>query len=107
MIVSYSLTGKLFSRYHLAYHSPSQILWGASIGIVFGLVFYSATELIPTRRPRSALGKLRIALLANPVSTWLRIRDGWAVWPDSGTEEQWLLWRNEWNKRLEVKEKSI
>lgn len=91
-----------YSRYHLSYHSVSQILWGASIGIGFGLSFYTLTELIPTRRPNSLLGKARRFLLTNPVSTWLRIRDGWAVWSDSGTEDQWQLWQRERRKRTKT-----
>jgi len=100
-IVAWAIT-VAYSRYHLSYHSVAQILWGVFIGISFGLSFYTITELIPTRRPNSLLGKARAFLLVNPVSTWLRIRDGWAVWPDSGTEEQWQLWQREWRKRTKT-----
>ncbi|KAI9440618.1 PAP2-domain-containing protein [Lactarius indigo] len=92
-----------YTRYHLSYHSVSQILWGGSMGISFGLSFYTITELIPTRRPNSLLGKARTFLLTNSVSTWLRIRDGWAVWLDSGMEDQWQLWHQEWMKRTKTK----
>jgi len=88
-----------YSRYYLSYHSAVQVLWGISIGIVFGAAFYTMTELIPTQLPDSHLGRFRIFLLDNPISTWFRIRDGWAVWPDSGTENQWHLWRTEWEKK--------
>ncbi|KAI0272543.1 hypothetical protein BC834DRAFT_966554 [Gloeopeniophorella convolvens] len=91
-----------YSRYHLLYHSPPQILWGVSIGVAFGLSFYLVTELIPMRNPNSVLGKARNFLLMNPVSSWLRLRDGWAVWADSGTEEQWQLWRREWGRRTKT-----
>ncbi|KAH9022468.1 PAP2-domain-containing protein [Lactarius pseudohatsudake] len=91
-----------YSRYHLSYHSVSQILWGGSMGISFGLSFYTVTELIPTRRPNSLLGKTRTFLLTNSLSTWLRIRDGWAVWSDSGIEDQWQLWYREWRKRTKT-----
>ncbi|EIW58559.1 PAP2-domain-containing protein [Trametes versicolor FP-101664 SS1] len=93
-----------FSRYYLSYHSIPQVLWGFGIGVAFGTTYYMLVEHIPTRRPNSLLGEFRTALLANPVSTWFRIRDGWLVWPDSGTEAQWLRWREEWNRqRLDAK----
>jgi len=101
-IVAWAVT-VAYSRYHLSYHSVSQILWGVSIGITFGLSFYTLTELIPAQRPNSLLGKARAFLLMNPVSTWLRIRDGWAVWSDSGTENQWQLWQREWRKRTKTR----
>jgi len=101
-IIAWAIT-VAYSRHHLSYHSVSQILWGASIGISFGLSFYTLTELIPTQRPNSLLGKARAFLLMNPLSTWLRIRDGWAVWPDSGIEDQWQLWQREWSKRAKTK----
>ncbi|KAA1470209.1 PAP2-domain-containing protein [Dentipellis sp. KUC8613] len=88
-----------YSRLHLAYHSPSQVLWGVSLGIGFAVVFYLAAELIPTKRPNSYLGIVRTQLITNPVSTWLRLRDGWLVWPDGGVEEQWLAWRKELDSR--------
>jgi dolichyldiphosphatase len=87
-------------RYYLSYHSPTQIFWGISIGVTFGAIFYLITEFIPTRRPNSYLGQARVFILTNPISTWLRIRDGWAVWPDSGTEEHWKLWRKQWEKQV-------
>ncbi|KAI0288436.1 PAP2-domain-containing protein [Russula brevipes] len=88
-----------YTRYHLSYHSVSQILWGVAIGVSFGINFYLVAELIPTRRPKTWLGRLRIYLLVNPVSTWLRIRDGWVVWPDSGWEDHWQLWNREWRRQ--------
>ncbi|KAI0305837.1 hypothetical protein B0F90DRAFT_1808440 [Multifurca ochricompacta] len=84
-----------YSRYHLSYHSVSQILWGLSIGISFGFSFYLVTELIPARKPKTLFGRARAFLLMNPVSVWFRIRDGWAVWPDGGMEDQWQRWRQE------------
>ncbi|TFY73163.1 hypothetical protein EWM64_g10848, partial [Hericium alpestre] len=87
-----------YSRFYLAYHSPAQVLWGVSIGVVFGVVFYLVAELIPTRRPQSVLGRARMLLLTNPVSTWLRIRDGWLVWADGGVEEQWQAWRRAFDR---------
>ena len=89
----------LYRRYHLSYHSVPQILWGMSIGISFGIALYAVTELIPIRRPTSLLGRARSSLLTNPVSVWLRIRDGWATWPDAGWEDQWQRWNREWRRR--------
>jgi len=52
------------------------------------------------------MGRIKCFALNNPMSVWLQIRDGWAVWPDGGREDAWLRWRTEWNKgqrRKEVK----
>ncbi|KAI0057433.1 hypothetical protein BV25DRAFT_1812448 [Artomyces pyxidatus] len=95
-----------YSRYYLAYHSIAQVLWGVFIGIAFAVPFYIVTELVPTRCPDSLLGKTRLFILTNPVSTWLRVRDGWAVWPDSGTEEQWQAWQKEWKRQRAVEQKT-
>ncbi len=92
-------------RYHLEYHTAPQIVWGFGIGAIFGFALFLITELIPRRRPRSLLGRLRVTLLSNPIFIWIRIRDGWAVWADGGREDEWLRWRAEWTK-LVVKEKS-
>ncbi|KAI0738484.1 PAP2-domain-containing protein [Daedaleopsis nitida] len=85
-----------FSRYYLSYHSIPQVLWGFGIGVLFGSSYYVLTEYIPTRWQDSLLGRLRTALLKNSVSTWFRLRDGWAVWSDAGTEAQYWRWRNDW-----------
>ncbi|KAH9852604.1 PAP2-domain-containing protein [Lenzites betulinus] len=95
-----------FSRYYLSYHSIPQVLWGFMIGVAFGTTYYMVVEHIPTRRPISPLGKFRTALLTNPLSTWFRLRDGWSVWADSGTEAQWLRWREEWDKQRLVAKKA-
>jgi len=85
--------GVAYSRYALGYHSASQVLWGAGIGVIFGSAFYTLAELIPTRRPRSFLGVIRTWILTNKVSTWSRVRDGWLVWDDAGREAEWQRWR--------------
>lgn len=87
-----------FSRFYLSYHTAPQVLWGLGIGIVFGATYYTSVEYIPANYPQSFLGRARAVVLANPVSTWFRIRDGWAVWEDGGMEEQWKQWRREWDK---------
>jgi dolichyldiphosphatase len=86
-------------RFHLGYHSPSQVLWGVAIGVLFSITFYLVVELIPVRNPRSLLGQLRTKILSNPVSEWFRLRDGWLVWDDCGKEMEW----QEWRKQLEKK----
>ena len=92
-------------RYYLSYHTPKQVLCGFSIGVAFGAVYYLLVEFVPTRFPTSPLGRLRTALLTNPLSTWFRLRDGWAVWSDAGIEAQYLAWCKEWDrKRLAAKE---
>lgn len=88
-----------YSRYHLSYHSAHQVLWGVLIGAFFGTSYYAVIELIPCKYPASTLGQVRAAVLSNPISSWFRLRDGWAVWGDSGTEDQWQRWRSEWNRR--------
>ncbi|KAI0339603.1 PAP2-domain-containing protein [Trametopsis cervina] len=82
-----------YSRYHLTYHSARQVLWGVGIGVVFGVAYYTTVELIPFWFPNSILGSLRSVLVGNPLSAWLRVRDGWAVYPDGGMEEQWQAWK--------------
>ncbi|EIN03832.1 PAP2-domain-containing protein [Punctularia strigosozonata HHB-11173 SS5] len=88
-----------YSRYHLGYHTPHQIVWGLIIGALCGTAFYTVVELIPTRPSPSPLKTLRTALLDHPLAQWLRIRDGWAVYGDGGTDEEWKRWR----KQFELK----
>ncbi|EMD39262.1 hypothetical protein CERSUDRAFT_93308 [Gelatoporia subvermispora B] len=87
------------SRYYLSYHTIPQVLWGLGVGVVFGATYYFLVEFVPMRRPRSFLGEARTLLLSNPISTWFRLRDGWAVWDDGGTEAQWVRWRKGWDRR--------
>ncbi|KAJ4475039.1 hypothetical protein J3R30DRAFT_3658919 [Lentinula aciculospora] len=89
-------------RYHLQYHTPYQILWGYGIGVVCGSCCYGCFELIPTLRPNSVLGQFKVFLVSNPVSTWLQIRDGWALWPDGGREDDWKRWKIEWDRQRVV-----
>jgi len=94
-----------YSRYHLNYHTLHQIIWGFSIGVILGLSLYTVVELIPRRQPDSFLGKIRVLLLENRVSTWLQIRDGWDIWGDAGREEEWKRWRGEWERRRKESKK--
>ena len=85
-----------FPRYYLRYHSARQVLWGFSIGVALGTALYALAVHIPRRRPKSILGRFKTWLIANPVSTWCQMRDGWAVWPDAGREAEWKRWREQW-----------
>ncbi|KAG7444974.1 PAP2-domain-containing protein [Guyanagaster necrorhizus] len=88
-----------YSRYALGYHNAHQILWGFGIGVFFAIMLFVASQILPRRQPSSIFGKLKIFLLANPVSTWFQIRDGWDVWADGGREHEWLRWRKEWDSK--------
>jgi dolichyldiphosphatase len=86
-------------RYYLQYHTPIQVLSGLALGALFGSAYFALVELWPVRAPESIAGRLRTWLVANPASTWLRVRDGWAVWDDGGFESAWGVWRREWERR--------
>ncbi|PCH36313.1 PAP2-domain-containing protein [Wolfiporia cocos MD-104 SS10] len=96
-----------FSRYYLGYHTAHQVIWGTVIGMLFGTFYYFTLEIIPDRYPQSGLGRFRTWVLSNPLSVWLRVRDGWAVWGDSGTEAQWLQWRAEWERKLKTRRSEL
>jgi len=99
-VVLVTLAGAVaYSRYHLSYHTAPQVLWGVGLGVAFALVWYSLLELLPLWYPRSVLGQMKTAVLANPLCAWFRLRDGWAIWEDGGNEAQWLRWRDEWDRR--------
>jgi len=88
-----------YSRLFLTYHTPNQILWGAGVGVCFGILHYTVTELIPARFPQTVFGRFRKALLLHPLSTFFRLKDGWAVWEDGGREEEWQAWRRRWEQQ--------
>ncbi|KAB5588562.1 PAP2 domain containing protein [Ceratobasidium theobromae] len=91
-----------YSRYHLTYHTSSQIIWGAIIGVCVGATHYLLTELWPARSPNSPIGRLRSAILDSPVAQWARVRDGWVVWGDGGKEDEYAQWRATWKARSRV-----
>ncbi|KAF8634562.1 hypothetical protein AX17_004152 [Amanita inopinata Kibby_2008] len=99
-----------YSRYYLGYHNEYQILWGLAIGVMLGVSVYVLAELIPTRRPLSILGRIKTFIVTNPLSTWIQIRDGWAIWGDGGREEEWTRWRlrweHEWRTRGETNKRT-
>ena len=78
---------------------------GLGIGTFLGISLYTSADLIPRKRPASIFGKMKIFILCNPVSTWLQIRDGWAVWEDGGREGEWIRWKAEWDKQRLVEDK--
>lgn len=88
-----------YSRYYLGYHNANQILWGIAIGLLLGFSLYTLMELLPRRWPRSTFGSTKRFLISNPVSSWLQIRDGWAIWADGGREGEWIRWKTEWEKQ--------
>jgi dolichyldiphosphatase len=94
------------TRYYLRYHTATQILAGLAIGSMFGTTYYIFIEELPTRFPSSLLGQLRSWLVGNPISTWIRLKDGWAVYPDGGQEAEWQMWRKEWESRTQIKSKT-
>jgi hypothetical protein len=94
-----TLSGSQYSRYYLGYHSPRQIAWGLGIGSLLAIVVYALCDLVPERYPNSLLGQFKTWILSNPVSTFVQLRDGWAIWPDAGRESEWRRWRDEWDKK--------
>lgn len=87
-----------YSRLNLLYHTPHQVLWGLGIGASIGVVHYIFTEHLPHRWPLSTFGRIRTAVLTNPVVQWMQIRDGWAVWADGGREGEWQRWKIKYNE---------
>ncbi|KAG1734034.1 uncharacterized protein EDB91DRAFT_619496 [Suillus paluster] len=88
-----------YSRLDLLYHTPHQVKWGLGIGIALGVLHYVFTELLPAKFPNSIFGRTRSAIVNHPISVWLQLRDGWAIWADGGRETEWIRWRTEWLKR--------
>ncbi|KIK85606.1 hypothetical protein PAXRUDRAFT_35418 [Paxillus rubicundulus Ve08.2h10] len=88
-----------YSRLHLLYHTPHQVIWGLGIGVSLGIVHYVVTELLPHRRPLSVFGRARAAVLTHSVASWIQVRDGWAIWDDGGRGAEWKAWKVEYNER--------
>jgi len=86
-----------YSRLHLQYHAHHQVYWGLGIGAALALVQYTFTEYLPVRFPNSIYGRARTAFLANPISSWLGVRDGWAVYSDGGRDAEWRIWKEKWD----------
>lgn len=91
-------------RFYLGYHTVDQIVWGFLIGTCVGSVYYYITEYLPFFHPNSHLGGLRRRFLNSPVFTWLRVKDGWAVWQDGGHEEIYQHWRHLWESKDQKRE---
>ena len=86
------------ASYHLAYHSPPQILWGLTIGVALGSVTHTILELVPSHRTWSFVGQVRHQLLQGWIAQWVWLRDRWAVWHDGGREEEWERWLACWER---------
>jgi len=99
-----------YSRYFLTYHTIPQIAWGTSIGVLLGFSNYILSEFIPRKYPNSYLNRWKRSLLSSRLATWLRIRDGWAVWDDGGFAAEWHSWRSRWdvqNTRVRISSNSV
>ncbi|TFK60238.1 PAP2-domain-containing protein [Pluteus cervinus] len=91
-------SGVAYSRYHLSYHTPIQIISGLLIGSLLAIITYTLSYILPTKYPGSPLGQIYFYILDNPLSQFVGLRDGWAIWRDSGKCEEWVRWRDEWEK---------
>ncbi|MCO5555844.1 hypothetical protein L7F22_009389 [Adiantum nelumboides] len=100
-LVAFIIFGSLitaYSRYHLSYHTPLQIIVGLSLGMASGLAWYIVCEVI-SRKPLFGLERSpRRILLENPLFVALRIRDTWSVWDDGGIEAEYGLWKTQWDR---------
>ncbi|KEP50238.1 PAP2 domain protein [Rhizoctonia solani 123E] len=91
-----------YSRYHLTYHTPPQIIWGAIIGACVGATHYLVTELWPAYSPNSPIAQLRSVILNSPIAQWARIRDSWLIWSDGGKEDEYARWKAAWNAQSKI-----
>lgn len=98
-IVDTGLGAQHSVRLNLLYHTLHQVKWGLVIGLVLGVSHYVCTELLSAKFPDSMFGRIRFAIVNHPISVWLQLRDGWAVWEDGGREAEWKQWRTEWLKQ--------
>lgn len=97
-------------RYHLSYHTPLQIIVGAALGFAFGIAWYHVFETLSRRRKlfstayKGGPKTVRQVILEHPLVTALRIRDSWAVWDDGGVENEYGLWKRDYDflNRFEV-----
>jgi len=94
-----------YSRFHLTYHTVPQIAWGVGTGVALGLMNYMICEFIPFNYPNSLLGQWKRMLLSSWISTSLRIRDGWSVWPDGGIA--YASWRSRWEASYALSLKEV
>lgn len=92
-----------YSRYHLSYHTPSQIIVGFSLGLACGAAWYFVAEVVIRTSRFGMQHSFRRIVLENPVIIALRIRDSWAVWDDGGVEAEYGLWKGQWD-RLQAEE---
>ncbi|RSH92727.1 hypothetical protein EHS25_008173 [Saitozyma podzolica] len=79
-----------YSRWHLHYHSPVQILAGYSVGLLAGSTYFFLTEYLPLYHPTSLPGRIRGGL----DYVWRGIGGvgGWQLGgAEGGWGEGWLL----------------
>ncbi|KAK8865659.1 hypothetical protein IAR55_000804 [Kwoniella newhampshirensis] len=51
--------GVSYSRWHLHYHTPIQIIAGYGAGLLAGSAYFALTEYIPMHHPHSSIGRIR------------------------------------------------
>ncbi|ORY28594.1 hypothetical protein BCR39DRAFT_448415, partial [Naematelia encephala] len=73
-----------YSRYHLYYHSPIQIIYGYGVGLIAGSIHFGLTEYIPMFHPNSFLARVRDAF----ETVWQGI-GGIGGWDIGGTPGGW------------------
>ncbi|UZJ56617.1 hypothetical protein CBS101457_005937 [Exobasidium rhododendri] len=88
-----------YSRYHLSYHTPLQILVGFSVGVAAGLAWNTIVEISLSKPIFGMSAPLREIVLNNPLFVAFRVRDSWAVWDDGGMEGEYGFWKREWERR--------
>ncbi|WVR05638.1 hypothetical protein IAU60_002660 [Kwoniella sp. DSM 27419] len=82
--------GVSYSRYHLHYHSPIQIVAGYAAGLVFGAFHFLVTEYIPLHRPSSLSARTRRGV--ESLWTGLGGVGGWGLGDaPGGWGEGWML----------------
>ncbi|PWN36057.1 uncharacterized protein FA14DRAFT_112716, partial [Meira miltonrushii] len=100
-LVTFIIFGSLmtaYSRYHLSYHTPLQIIVGLSLGMASGLAWYIVCEVIGRKKIFGLKRSPRRILLESPLFVALRIRDTWSVWDDGGIEAEYGLWKTQWDR---------
>ncbi|WRT65926.1 uncharacterized protein IL334_002877 [Kwoniella shivajii] len=82
--------GVSYSRWHLHYHSPIQVIAGYTAGLIAGSAYFILTEYLPLHYPTSLLGKIHGGL----ENLWEGVGGvgGWALGDaKGGWGEGWLI----------------
>ncbi|WWD18158.1 hypothetical protein CI109_102607 [Kwoniella shandongensis] len=88
-LVIWSL-GVSYSRWHLHYHTPIQIVAGYGAGLIAGSAYFAITEYIPIHHPDSLVGRIRLGI----ENVWEGIggAGGWELGDaPGGWGEGWLI----------------